>query len=389
MAQGIVLEDAPGVNRRLQLRVAELEARLAELNNGNAAESPDPSLNPVHNATTPQEALSNLLSGITNRVPGHRVPTPDDEDNEEEQLESTAAPLMRILTNPVLGVGEDGSGAAKDSHSPLSNASKSAAASKAAKDHAVIRELCSYMPPEGEMTDILDNHSSWWPLYRDALALFWSNEEDSSLRSLALQAFNEGHPALLGLLLVCFAISTGELQKYLPPVERTILPDDDYAATEYGFNLQMAMGLCYMGSLQPRRAWTIYRRANSLLQLHGLHQKRRSQKQDHVFWQLFHADRWVSLIIGLPYMMPDHFCDVTIPPKEEMPTHNWLYRNYALITGRLIDSLHSVKGPSLPATMAVDEELSSLIPQLPEGFLNLVSVFPSSGPQIVDTCRSL
>lgn len=377
MAQGIVLEDVPGVNRRLQQRVAELEARLADLGSGNSEGSPNRSQNHVRGGRTPQEALSNLLSGISNHVPGHRGAYPDDEEDvEEEELENTAAPLMRILTNPVLGVEEDGSGAARPSLPPLSNSSKSATPSKAAKDHSVIRELCAYMPPEDEMTDILDNHSSWWPLYREAMSLHWSSEEEGgSLRSLAMQAFSEGHPSLLALLLVCFAISTGELQRYLPPVERRVLSDDDYAATEYGFNAMMATGLCYMGSLQPRRAWTIYRRANSLLQLHGLHQKRRSLKQEHVFWQLFHADRWVSLIIGLPYMMPDHFCDVTLPPKEETSTHVWLYRNFALITGRLVDTLHSVKGPSLAAAMAVDEELESIIPELPKGFLDLVSPY--------------
>lgn len=302
-------------------------------------------------------------------------------DRQDEDLGSAGAPLVRLLNNPDLGTTFQASQDERTGKALDNQQQGSCNLGHDSPEHLdAIRELCSHLPSEAELNDILDNHSSWWSLYRDTLGLVWGDEECQSLRMFAKHALSTRHPSLLGILLTSLAISTGNLQKYLPVVERRIVGIDEYAGCEYGLGCLMALGLCYISSLQPRRAWTIYRRAVALLQLNGLHVRRKSAKHELLFWQLFHADRWVSLMIGLPYCIPEQVCNVTIPSIDTMDTGIWLYRHLGLLTGQVIDCLQNVKGPTLAAVLQIEERMDEIKAQLPAGYLELAEVRTCTEP---------
>ncbi|KNG88999.1 hypothetical protein ANOM_002423 [Aspergillus nomiae NRRL 13137] len=207
--------------------------------------------------------------------------------------------------------------------------------------------------------------------------LHWAGgeESDSDLQSFAMRAFRTGHPCLLAILLLCFAFSTGDFGKYLCPVEQLILHDDDLAGGRYGLQCLMALGLCYMSSLQPRRAWIAYRRANTLSQLAGIHQTHRnSELLDSLFWQLFSADRWVSLMIGLPHSVPKNLCDLYIPTLEESTPIKFHARHLSVLTGRVIDCLQINKEPTLSAVIRTDEQIDEVTSQLPAGYLDMEQI---------------
>ncbi|KAJ6146916.1 hypothetical protein N7497_008898 [Penicillium chrysogenum] len=124
--------------------------------------------------------------------------------------------------------------------------------------------------------------------------------------------------------------------------------------------------LCLISALQPRRAWLVYRKANSLLQLMGLHRsRRRSESLDLFFWQLFSPDRWVSLLIGLPYSVPDHMCYVPIPPIDQSTPITFHHRHMVLLTGRVIDCLRYTMGYCFSTVVGVDQEIDKITAQLP------------------------
>lgn len=128
----------------------------------------------------------------------------------------------------------------------------------------------------------------------------------------------------------------------------------------------MGLGLCLISALQPRRAWLVYRKANSLLQLMGLHRsRRRSESLDLFFWQLFSPDRWVSLLIGLPYSVPDHMCYVPIPPIDQSTPITFHHRHMVLLTGRVIDCLRYTMGYCFSTVVGVDQEIDKITAQLP------------------------
>ncbi|KAF2141489.1 uncharacterized protein K452DRAFT_210542, partial [Aplosporella prunicola CBS 121167] len=235
-----------------------------------------------------------------------------------------------------------------------------------------IASLCAGMPPESEMEDIFRNRSDWWNGWRQSLDLSWGEEEDATLECFAVRAFSSGHPSLLGNLLVCFAISAGDHFKYLPLVERWILNNDELAGSESGLQCLMGLGLVLLSIMQPRRAWHVYRKANTLLQLNGIHREcNRSKKIDSIFWQLFHADRWVSLIVGLPYSVSENLCNLKIPPVDAIPPATFHYRHFAVLTGRVIDCLQSINGLSLSTVTHIQEQMDRITSQLPPGYIDL------------------
>lgn len=138
----------------------------------------------------------------------------------------------------------------------------------------------------------------------------------------------------------------------------------------------MGLGLSLLTSMQPRRAWTTYHRANTLLQLSGIHlHHRKSGQLDSTFWQLFGADRWVSLMIRLQYSIPDNLCDLYIPPWAPESFVISHYRHMAVLTGRVIDCLQSINGQPSPSSIAaIVNQVDELNSHLPPGYLDLTQI---------------
>ncbi|ODM23321.1 hypothetical protein SI65_00910 [Aspergillus cristatus] len=149
------------------------------------------------------------------------------------------------------------------------------------------------------------------------------------------------------------ALSTGEHARYIPVVERYILNDDELASGKYGFQCLMALGLCLLSSLQPRRAWTVYRRANTLLQLHGIHRRHRE---------------------NAIYSVLEALCDLYIPSApgvDGITAVEYHYRHLSILTGRIIDCPQSLQGPSLSGAVSVEERIDEVTGHLPPRYVDL------------------
>ncbi|KAK3111875.1 hypothetical protein LTR53_012429 [Teratosphaeriaceae sp. CCFEE 6253] len=295
------------------------------------------------------------------RLPDPRQ-APRDHDELEEPLDSQTAPLMRLLGDEI-------------QVQPPAPCTASQPAARGPKHPRIVAALIAAMPSPAEMETIFATRSSWWQLWRSNLDLLWGSTATDTLRSFAALAFAEADPALLAILLVAFAIATGDRARFLPPVEQHVVHHDALAGTEHGLSCLMILGLCYLNNLQPRRAWSVYRRANSLLQLNGIHLRHKgSSKRESIFWQLFHADRWVSLMIGLPYMVPDHLMDVSVGSVGDLSASTYLYRHLAVLTGRVVDCLNEPKGLSLSAALLVEQQLHEVLDELPPGYLDMEQI---------------
>ncbi|RAK80227.1 fungal specific transcription factor domain-containing protein [Aspergillus fijiensis CBS 313.89] len=197
--------------------------------------------------------------------------------------------------------------------------------------------MVAVLPTAAEIATIFQMRSDWWATWRASFGLGWGDTEDKTLESFATRAVRSRNPSLLGSLLVCLALSTGDHDRYLKPVESWIL------------------------ALQPCRAWSVFRTANTRLQLAGLHKtNRKTEAYDPVFWQIFGADRWISLMIGLPYSIPDHLCDLHIPAPTESSRIRYHWRHLTVLTGRVIDSLQAQPPVSLSQLIAVEEQIDAI-----------------------------
>ncbi|KXT08325.1 hypothetical protein AC579_924 [Pseudocercospora musae] len=364
--QGLVAGSDATDSKYLKERINVLETQLARL--VQTAEN----IGSFSEASTAQ-ALTSLHDAIDTPTQGQRVDDvgSEGEDQEEEAVETGHAPLLRLLGNPIMGETPTATQTPDSSDGRSGSCTTAKIELRKTKKHqAAVTALLACVPSEKEMETIFNQYSSWWPLYRDTLGLLWGKAYDS-LRAFAGEVLRGPSPPELALLLASFAIGTGDRQRFLPIVENTVLNDDEYASTKSGFNCLMAVGLCHMAALQPRRAFMIYRRATSLVQLSNIHSRRTSDRHDAIFWPLFHADRWASLMIGLPYSLPDHICDLTIPSSPTDDPGDYLYKSLAIITGKVIDCLQSIKGAHLSATIKVEEEMEAVRSQLPIGYLDL------------------
>ncbi|KAE8415994.1 hypothetical protein BDV36DRAFT_214123 [Aspergillus pseudocaelatus] len=292
-----------------------------------------------------------------------------------DTVQSGCAPIIKLLNHELIGQPQPEKEAFPMSAIPQRKDSTRHSSAQHIEWADVIYGLCLALPSESEMMEIFRARCHWWRTWRESFALGWGEEDDSDLQSFAMRAFRTGHPCLLAILLLCFAFSTGDFGTYLRPVEQLILYDDNLAGGRYGLQCLMALGLCYMSSLQPRRAWIAYRRANTLAQLAGIHQKHRnSALLDSLFWQLFSADRWVSLMIGLPYSIPENLCDLNIPPLKETSPIIFHARHLAVLTGRVIDCLQINKEPTLSSVIRTDEQIDEVTSQLPTGYLDMEQI---------------
>lgn len=346
--QGLVADDREGVSyakrEKLTQRVARLESMIAPT---------------ATNAAIRQKML-HVRPGLD-----HDAVDEDDAGTSERAIESSTAPLMRLMQNPVLG--------AQDSTEPPST-------DDALDDrlgsfcNKVVAELMAFLPAESELRGITSHKGAWWPLWRHTAGLVWGDVDCTTLDDFATRALQNRHPGLLGILLVSLSIASGDLQ-FLAPVERLVVHNDRLAGSEYGLGCITALALCYLNNLQPRRAWTFYRRGLTLLQLSNIHvTHRRSEKQDSLFWQLFHADRWVSMMIGLPYMLPDLFCDLEIASIENSTVDTWLHHQLIVVTGRVIDCVQDTKCPSFSKAIEIDERINDIQAQLPSKYLDLETI---------------
>lgn len=72
--------------------------------------------------------------------------------------------------------------------------------------------------------------------------------------------------------------------------------------------------------------------------------------------------------------MPENLCDLYIPPIEKTTPVEYHYRHMTLLTGRVIDCLQSVQGPSLSTAIAIDEQIDEVTGHLPSGYVDLAQI---------------
>ncbi|OQE24939.1 hypothetical protein PENFLA_c009G08600 [Penicillium flavigenum] len=171
-----------------------------------------------------------------------------------ETVHSNCAPVMKLLnhrlisrrTEPQLSQAsqrdtDPGGSSPRQTQSQVESP-------RSTKHHLTLSEMCAALPSDSDIAEILTTRNQWWVTWRQSFGLAWGELEGSTLTQFATRAICAEKPSLLGL--------------------------------------------CLISALQPRRAWLVYRKANALLQLMGIHRsRRRSESLDLIFWQLS-ADRW-------------------------------------------------------------------------------------------------
>jgi hypothetical protein len=243
-----------------------------------------------------------------------------------------------------------------------------------AKQDRTRRALLSLLPDHDKLMKVCRENGSWWDTWRTKTP--GTCGRFTTLVQFAERVLPKGSIGELGTLVLAYGVSLdGEkdtIDKYLAMVDRLVTSDDDYAATLEGMECLVLQFKCYADIGQPRRAWLQIRRAIVFAQLMGLHRNHaRTPATESIWWSLYQADRFLSLMLGVPYTIHDEHCDLSLPPPEDgQPARNVgaFVLKISQIAGKVIDRTQSLGEQSYSSALDLDQELEGLKNQLPAGW---------------------
>ena len=149
--------------------------------------------------------------------------------------------------------------------------------------------------------------------------------------------------------------------RFLSPVENLLSQDEGCACTLDSLQCMIMQTRIYINFGMPHKAWLVFRRAIGYAHLLGIHRQSANsleplacRKRD-LWMKLWHGERYLSLILGLPYSAADSSCDLAICYKT--PTVEDLMLKLGIIAGKVIDRDQHPRGPNFLTTMQIDQEL--------------------------------
>ncbi|KAH8803446.1 hypothetical protein F5884DRAFT_507818 [Xylogone sp. PMI_703] len=188
--------------------------------------------------------------------------------------------------------------------------------------------LLTGLPTLELLSDSLNVTSSWWQTWRP-LGAYTTPKQAETLESFVIRNLSSGCPQLIGLAILCIAVSVQQLdaethyhlirQLHSPPgelfheyydrVDRIIINDSEYASSLEGIEAIMMSSKMMMNLGAIKRSWILCRRGISYGQLLGMHRQQRisalesdaeiERRQKAWIW-ICYQDVYLSLLLDLP-----------------------------------------------------------------------------------------
>ncbi|KAI1923053.1 hypothetical protein LOZ52_001207 [Ophidiomyces ophidiicola] len=162
------------------------------------------------------------------------------------------------------------------------------------------------------------------------------------------------------------------VDRVLSVMNHVITSNEDISSTLPGIECFFFAAKYYMNSGQPRKAWRLYRRGIEFAQLRGFHLSTSrpidqkdilALRQSYIWCSLSCCERYFSLILGLPYMVPDRFLLpnflILVETGYMRPSEEYVYK-LCCFASRIIDRNQDAHELSVSKTLAIDRELETL-----------------------------
>jgi hypothetical protein len=114
-----------------------------------------------------------------------------------------------------------------------------------------------------------------------------------------------------------------------------------------------------------------------MLTSQGLHRKRTSSPaHESIWWSLYHGDRFLSLLLGLPYGISDTHCDLILNVPSGPYLAPLIFLNkLSILSGKVIDRNQGIAEQSFAWALQLDQELEDLWKQLDPQWLEYSELF--------------
>lgn len=193
-------------------------------------------------------------------------------------------------------------------------------------------KLLSTIAQEPHILDVLDAAGTWWLCWQDQFSGFKDLVGARSLRDFVTSYLADDRPIMIACGLCCIAMSLQHLRegiddmdlqlstspkqlmdRYLAAVDQLVLSNGEYVVSVDGLLTCLMRAKIYAESNQLRKAWLHIRKAIHVGQNIDLAGGDPSVpgflNRQRFMGSLFETDRFMSLILGLPYAVNDNFND--------------------------------------------------------------------------------
>ena len=264
------------------------------------------------------------------------------------------------------------------------------------------QDLLSLVPSQ-EVVDKLSGASNGWWLIR--MQSFHDSKE--TLLSLPVESLARCHPTIIANALLWIAISLQQLppdfearslqlqspaqfiQQCITLVSTAVSHDETLLSSMEGLECLVLQGIFYNNMGRLRSAWLCYRRAINNAQIMSLHRPVTQWSQSHdasaikrakgLWWHIIHADRYLSLTLGLHYGVSDAAC-FTKQEDLDLSAEDTYMRKLFKIAGSIIDrnqSFLSVDPAMVRSTLTIDSELGLFTTEVPAEWWEDPATIPS------------
>ena len=313
---------------------------------------------------------------------------PDDPKNSTKD-EFPNAPLRTLFQNDVLQQAEEASN---------NNLSDSHGAQRPTDlTTSLLYSLGPILPTWETLTLIIQACSNWPLLWQTAFPTILSEKTDilerahmDSILDYIAQSWERRNPPEIARLLLCIAISLQQLpinfpfsylrapaeivqEKSVAAAEALLAPDEGSVSTLDGLDCLLLVAHYYVNLGKPRKAWLVCRRAVGFANLLGLHRQHETPKDDmsrrqkRLWLELMQSERFLSLVLGLPYSA------ITFAgPKADAPVGmaeaqiEGLILRLNVVYGEVIDRNQGADNDDYWTTMKIDQDLEECRKLMPE-----------------------
>ena len=367
----------------LQQRVTELETALLSI-----SQKLDTTPRTIESENSATEAVQRLRSGIPLSTSVASAGA-----NPEALLKH--APVLSLFDNAILSRQPDEStGKSPNEARPPQPETQNDPNSRIEN---IRRALLSLFPPPEWEEAILNASHTWWAIWQDLFPNIFGPGSFSNVAHFVagLKASGSVQKIAKALLCLCVILQEGsaslntshdradeadQTSMALSIIDDMVLADDELAGTIDGIECMVLRAKYESNGGRLRRAWLTYRRGISFAQLLGLHKRLTSSGSStglslrgEVLWKaLYLGDRYLSLLLGLPYGPSEIHSDIGRDSElsakgiqVQHPHEPYLFR-LSHIVGHIIDrNQHLPSNNMLPLTFKIDAELIELAASMP------------------------
>ena len=260
------------------------------------------------------------------------------------------------------------------------------------KSKALVTALNQLLPCPADLEIILEAGKDWWQIWRKMFPEI-TDHRCQNLKESVSHSLRSESPAEVAKIMLCIANSVYQMpagfdwhqlqlkespeelmERYINTVDRLVIADDEIAATVDGIECIVLEAKYHINMGRPRRAWLLMHRAIAFAQLLGLHRlsSRKPEKPDGEYarqvslWcHLFAGDKFLSLLLGLPYSVQEQYCRPYIPgPNSDgfpgtTEGEVYLAKMIPIIT-KVVDRNQSPTPMPYSATLRIDQDIEEL-----------------------------